>query len=330
MAAASELATALAALSRCKGNTHGAYHMALAHWGEAAEVTAILRNAITTGSIGDDHAFADLIAAVPTQSIITAIDRVSPFRRAAPNVPVLVSLAPPTASWRHEAQPVAVTSGAFSTVRLGGDRSIAGILVYTVEAGRELGNTFVQQLGADVGAAVNYAESSALLDVANDGTGTAPAALTHNAITIPSRGTTADDLRNDLATLLSQFGGDLARSCWACSTTTATHLALHATALGNADVNVTGGYLGGLPLCCARGVPDSVLALIDASGVVVFDGGAQFSAAEQTTLSMPDGSTIDLWSANLAAMRFIRILDWEAGRPGCVAAITSIDWGRTT
>jgi hypothetical protein len=212
-------------------------------------------------------------------------------------------------------------------VRLQGRTSIGGIIVYTREAGEELGDVFMRQLGNDSGAAINYAEGDALLNPANDGTGTAPASLTHDAVTVASSGTTAEAIRADLAALLSRFGGDQARSCWACSTATAVRLALLGDALGSADINVTGGYLGGLPLAAARGVPDNVLALIDASGVVLLDGGAQFAASGETMLEMADGSLIDLWSANMGALRFVRVLDWKAGRPGCVAAVTGIDWG---
>ncbi|EEA04214.1 hypothetical protein BH160DRAFT_0387 [Burkholderia sp. H160] len=323
------LAQALAAVTRCKGNIHGAYHMAHSRWGEGADATMILRTAITTGVIGDATAFGDLIAGVPSRSIINAIAAVSPWRRAAPGVPVLCETEPPAASWRNEAQPIAVTSTSFETVRLRGSTSVGGILIYTVEAGRELGDTFMRQLGNDAGEAINYAESSALFDPANDGSGTAPTSLTHDAVTVQSSGTSADAIRNDLASLLSQFRGDLARSCWACSTRTAVRLAFYGDALGSADVTIQGGALGGLPLCAARGVPDSILALTDTSGVVMFDGGAEFSASEQATLTMPDGSNVDLWAANMGALRFTRVLDWAIGRPGCVAAVVNIDWQGT-
>ncbi|MFT4063201.1 hypothetical protein [Paraburkholderia sp.] len=322
----STLSKALAAVARCRGDIAGAFRMSLARWGEGSPATLLLRAAITTGALGDDHAFAAMIAGVPTQSIIAAIDRISPWRRAAPNVPVLCESAPPQASWRNEGQVIAVSSADFETVRVNADKSIAGILVFTVEAGRELGDAFMGQLSNDAGGAINYAESDALLNPANDGTGTAPASLTHDAIKVQSTGSTAEAIRNDLATLLAQFGGDMSRAVWAVSSRTATQLALHGAALGSADVNVTGGFLAGLPLCAARGVPDSVLALIDPSGIVLFDGGAQFATSEQSMLTMPDGSVRSLWDENLGALRFIRVLDWQAGRAGCVAAITGIQW----
>lgn len=328
MAAISTLALALAAVARCKGDLANAYEIdALKPHPKAA---TLLRAAIATGTLAPDASmFGDFITAAPSVSIIAAIDRISPFRRTKPGTAVLVDLTPPTASWRAEGAPIVVTGATFTTVRLAGDKSIAGISLYTIEAGRELGDTFVRQLGDDMASSINNAESSALLDPQNDGTGTAPAAITHDAITIPSSGADADSIRADLAELLSQYGGDLSRSVWAVSAATAVRFALLGDALGDADVNVTGGFLAGLPLVSARGVLDDQVTLLDPSGIVVFDDGVRFDTSTQTILDTGAGVMVSLFDENLGATRFMRALDWQVARPDSVATLTGIAWSRT-
>jgi hypothetical protein len=181
--------------------------------------------------------------------------------------------------------------------------------------------------------AINYAESSALLDPANDGSGSAPASLTHDAVTVASSGADADAIRADLAALLSQYGGDLSRSVWAVSAATAVRLSLLGGSLGDSDVNVTGGFFAGLPLCAARGVPDNQLVLLDPSGIVLFDDGVRFDTSGETTLNTKnaggDDEVVTLWAANLGALKFVRVLDWQAARPDCVAVLAGIPWTPT-
>jgi HK97 family phage major capsid protein len=326
MKAPTALARALAACMRCKGDVQTAHAMSSAQWGESDPATVLLRAAVTTDSIGDADSFGDLIAAAPTRSILAAIDAVSPFRRSEPGVPVLVSTTSPKAAWRREAQPIAVTATDFTTVTLSADRGLGSIVVFTVESSRMLGDTFTRQLGADVSTAINSAEGGAMFDPNNSGDGDAPASITYNAIAVQSSGTTADALRADLASLIARFGGDFGRAVLVCAPSTAARLALYGAALGAADISTAGGYLAGLPVCVAPGIPPDLIALIDPSGIVLFDGGAAFSASEQANVTLNDGRIITLWAENYSGLRFTRVLDWAIGRPGAVAAVVNIDW----
>ncbi|MEX3688899.1 phage major capsid protein [Paraburkholderia sp. BR14263] len=330
----SEIARAVAALVRCKGDKTTAVKVAVAQWGEQSKAAALLRQAIDTGSIGDEASFAELIAAVPSRSIIRAVDTISPFRAARPGMPVLVTSTPPEATWRAEAQPIDVASAEFEIVRLGADHSIAGIILFTREAASELGERFVRQIANDIGASINSAEGRAMFDVTNAGSASMPASILYGAPTIASTGSTGEALRADISALLDAYGGDLSRSVWVCSPSTAARLSMLGDGLQGADVHVNGGYLAGMPLCAASGVPNDVLALIDPSGIVLYDGGGQVSVADQTLVHVAaeqgDPEAISLWQKNLAATRFVRALDWQAGRTGVAAAITGISWSSTT
>ncbi|WP_245933071.1 hypothetical protein [Caballeronia novacaledonica] len=235
----------------------------------------------------------------------------------------------PAAAWRVETQPIAVTNWNFTTVRLTGDKSIAGIVVTSVEASKELGPEFTRQISNDAASEINYAESSALLDVSNDGTGTAPASITSSGIIVESTGADAASLRADLNTLLSQYRGDLSRAVWAVSSATAVRLALAGDSLGDADVNMTGGFFAGLPLCSANGVPDNQVSLIDASGTVLFDGGVSIDVSRNALLKNGETEILNLYQGNYLGYKFVRVLDWETGRPDSVASLVGIPWTAT-
>ncbi|SAK40663.1 phage-like protein [Caballeronia temeraria] len=330
-----DFARALAAIARCRGNVLNAKAMAAASYGETSKVVLLLQRAIDTGALSlDAGQLADYIGTAPAVSVVGAVDRISPWRRGAPGVPVLVDKVPPTASWRREGAPLVVTNASFDIVRLSGDRSVGGIICYTAEAGRALGDVFMRQLGDDAASAVAAAEGSALFDPDNDGTGDAPESLVHAGITVASTGTSADELRADIGRVLDQFEGDAQRAVWVASASSAARFALLGDGLGNADTTVRGGALTGFPLVAAAGVPPDVLSLVDPSGVVIFDDGLRVDTSEQTLLNTTDdeGATevLSLWQANIGAAKFSRVADWQAARPASVVTLTGIDWTTPT
>lgn len=330
-----DLVRAIVALVRSGNEPVRAHAFASQRWGEQSAAARLVRGVIDTGSLGDTPdspafaaAYADLVSTARTGSLLTTIDRLSPWRRLKPNAPALVTTQAAKAHWTPQGQEITVDAEAFASVRLG-PLEIGSIIIGTHEAFAEMGEVFVRQLSADLADAVGALESQTLTDPANAGEdGVTPASLTYAATQIASTGATPEAIRSDMAALFSGFSGDLARSVLAMNPATATGLALMGASIGAEGVTALGGNWLGLPAVTNRGVSAGVVALIDASGVVLVDEGARIDTANQAHVNVRNSDdttdTLLLWQQNLTGLRIVRVANWQAARPDCVRCLTGL------
>lgn len=139
-----DLARAIVALVRSDNEPVRAHAFASQRWGEQSAAARLVRSVIDTGSLGGTPdppafaaAYADLVATARTGSLLTTIDRLSPWRRLKPDAPVLVTTQAAKATWRAEGQEISVSSEAFASVRLG-SLEIGSIVIGTREAFAEM------------------------------------------------------------------------------------------------------------------------------------------------------------------------------------------------
>ena len=138
---------------------------------------------------------------------------------------------------------------------------------------------------------------------------------------------------------ISDAGSDLSSAVIILSTRTAIALSLMVGSGGSPTfprMNATGGVLAGLPAYASPWMPTGTatgnptqIVVIDPSEIWVADEqGAAIEIAEHTTVELSDaegsGTTVSLWQRNLAALRLLRFVNWEATRSGMVAVIDGV------
>ncbi|CAG4905716.1 phage major capsid protein [Paraburkholderia saeva] len=338
-----EAARALACVARSRGDLTAALSLARATWGDETPGSAarILKDAlISSTSIGISTGDADatqwvtaynaMIDSAKSPGVLDQIQKISPFVTANPNEPVLISDVPPDAQWRPEGGLIVVSNASFKIARIG-IRSLGGILLFTVESVRILGNENVRALSASIADSIGAAESYALTNPDGDGSdGVTPQSLTYGAPQIASTGTDAASIQADVGSMLGQFSGNLGASAWVMNPQTCVRLAMLGNAIGSADLSIAGGAWLGLPVVVNRGVDPSTITLVDPSGVVLVSDPAVFDVATEGTVSVTDDDgtvleTHSLWQENLYATKFVRSINWQAA-PGRVVALTGMAW----
>jgi len=177
-----------------------------------------------------------------------------------------------------------------------------------------------------------------LLDPANAGADAAPASLTHGADTLPSSGSDAAALRHDIESLVSIFGGNLARACLVTDPITATQIGLAQMPFGGAALSLGGvGQIFGLPIIVSGSSPrDSLggqIVLVDVSGLRYGLDVISLAASENATIIMntdPAGDPatqyrVSTFQANAVALKASCAVDWRA-KPGSVAVIAGCNY----
>jgi len=77
---------------------------------------------------------------------------------------------------------------------------------------------------------------------------------------------------------------------------------------------------------------DNYLALVDASEVVLADGGVRLDASREASLQLnsapSDGAQqlTSLWQSNFRAIRIEQDIGWQMARAGCVAVLEDVAW----
>lgn len=240
------------------------------------------------------------------------------------NTPILAASVVPTMRWTGEGKPFACSAPNFDQTQLQAVRKIGGIVPVTLDAARRGGNSFEVWVENSCLQAANHAANVALLDPTNDGTGDAPAAITHNAVGIASGGNPIDDLQ----ALVEEFEGDLSRSILVTD---------HATAIAiDSHLGARGQFLSErLPLFAVRGSPRDTsggqLTLIDPAAIAVAFASAEFVASENAAIqldSVPDDPAsattvyVSGFTQNLMFFRLMVHLEWKRLLPGAVRYVT--------
>ncbi len=293
-----------------------------------------LRSAVAAGSLGPTwgseiaataDAVGEFLALVRAESIVGRLA----LRRVPANTLTLRQTGPAIVYWTQEGHPIPLGKMALDRVSLQ-PKKCAGLIVVTDEL-LEFGGAEAEQLvRADLVAGTAALTDRTFLDRGNAGSASTPASVTYGA---PATAATADP-RADLVALMANFGGDLTKSVLVTDPITAA--GMNGTQFP--DVGANGGTLLGLPVLTSKASPRTTaggqIALIDPTGILAADAGADvqsgFEAAIQMTDSpagdatTPTGSTnvVSLYQVDCTAFRVIRYVTWQVGRTGSVAVIT--------
>lgn len=214
---------------------------------------------------------------------------------------------------------------------------VAAIIIASDESLRNGGSIAENAFQRDLERAVIDTTDFALLDAANAGvSGERPASITYGA---PAVVATSDAAEN-VAELVSAFGGDLGSAFFVTDAATATQMALLRAdgAPVFPDAGARGGSVLGIPLLISRASPRTAsggqLALIDPTGIAYGADGISIENAEHATVAMsndPEGDDevemVNLWQRNLNGFKSILAANWEVQRDGGVAVLTGVNWG---
>jgi Phage capsid family len=152
-----------------------------------------------------------------------------------------------------------------------------------------------------------------------------------------SSGTSADDVRADLKTLLGAVNNSGAGQLfWCSSVSVANALAAMEWPLGS--VSPTGGELCQLPFLVSSAIPAGTLRLCNASAIAGNADVIDLALARQADIAMVDTTTMDtggpvpaqmvsLWQSNMVAIRATISFAAEKIRSDAIAELVGINWG---
>jgi HK97 family phage major capsid protein/HK97 family phage prohead protease len=273
------------------------------------------------------------------------------------NVPFNVAIAGQTSGglgyWVGEGKSKPLTSFTFSRATLGFTK-VAAISVLTEELARfstpsaealirdGLRDALVERLDIDF---VDPAHAETL--------NVTPASITNGVTPLTSSGSTADDIRADLAALLGAFVttnqnvGDLVLIM---PNALALGLSMVRNALGQPEfgsIGLTGGSLQGIPVITSQyahtaGAGDMVIALNAKAIGLADDGAVSVEASREASLEMSDTpagasgvptantTLVSMWQTNSIALRAERFINWKKLTTGAVVYMEDVAWGAST
>lgn len=265
------------------------------------------------------------------QNGIPALRRV-PFRS-----DIIVQTRAPYAWWTAEGAQKNVTDAGFSKARLEAHK-IASITVATMEMVRDSDPSIDELLRDELARAVIEQMDSTFLDPASTATSFRPASLLNGITeTAAGGGTDADAVRADIALIMNKFianKNQLGGAVFIMGSKLAYALAMMFT-LGNREfpnVEISGGKLAGIPVIVSDYVPDGVVALVYAPGILYADGEVELAMSTEASLKMVNVSSeqaelTSLWQHNLVAFRAEKRVTWLRGRNTFVEYLTGVAWG---
>lgn len=180
--------------------------------------------------------------------------------------------------------------------------------------------------------------------------GVSPASITNGIAAITSSGSDADDVRTDLANLLSEFldaDNPVTDIVLIMPAGLAMTLSLMVNALGQPEfpgMTRTGGTLVGLPVIASNYVGrftghGNMVIAVNPNEIFLSDDGqvtvdvSREASLEMTNTPTQDGaagtgaSLVSLWQNNLIALRAERFINWKRRRTTAVAWMDDVAWG---
>lgn len=225
---------------------------------------------------------------------------------------------------------------------------VGALLIARDQFLRQAGPLAEKALAAELIAATAEAFDNALLDVANTGSGDAPASITSTGYSTASTGSTLSAIDTDLGGLVEELSGeDLASARWVLHPRTAAYLArLRGTggALAYPGIGVNGGEILGIPAVVSKGVPmdadtaaETQISLIVGSGVAMAGGEVELRTSKQAAIEMdtqPTGDAgtptaqsaymVSMFQSNCTALMTLGHINWRARRSTVAATLTAV------
>ena len=348
------------ALMAGKGNLMQSAEIAK-RWDDTPQVETVLKAAVAAGTTTDTSwakplveysnmasEFAELLRPA------TILGRIDGLRRVPFNIKVPRQTGGASASWVGEGAPKPVSSLAFDSITLGHTK-VAGIVVMTEELMRFSNPAAEDIVRRDLIETISGLIDKDFVDPAKAAvSGVSPASITNGVTPVVATGTTADHLRADVKTLMSNFiaaNMSLSGAVWIMTETQALAIAMLLNPLGQPEfpgLSINGGTAGtffGIPVILSENIPaqDAVVGppaipagsriiLAKASEIMLADDGqVMLDASNQASLQMDTAPTnpptattvmVSLWQMNMVGIRAERFINWTKRRAGAVQYIT--------
>lgn len=289
------------------------------------------------GALAEGRAAArEFVELVRAQTIV---GRLANLRRVPPDIPVALVANGSTAYWVGEAKPRPMSAMAFERTRLK-PLTVAALIAFSKDLLRFASPEAEAVIRNDLVTAAAELTDISFIDPAAAGVAdVVPASITYGAPAIASSGTDADAVRADLLALFSAYQGDLRTAALVLSPKTSIRLSMLQSPLGDVDLTVHGGSLFGIPVVASSSVPDDLIVLLDAAGILLVDEGVEIDTAEHASIEMSDAPTnaaapapisstmVSLFQTGSVALRLTRHVNWQRARAGSVVVLNGIAWG---
>jgi len=280
----------------------------------------------------------------------TIVGRIPGLKRVPFNVRYMGQNSGAVAQWVGQGKGKPVTSfGVFDGTLL--RTKIAAIAVITEELARDSSPAAETLVRDELARAVIERLDVDFIDPAQAASaGVNPASITYGVTPLTSAGTSADNARTDLISLLSQFAEQNVNPeslVLVMPNTLALALSLMVNSLGQPAFNgitPSGGTLLGIPVVAsqyaanASGSGNLVIALNASDIFLADDGNVTLDASREASIQMTDTPTVDaststgqslvsMYQTNCIAVRAERFVNWAKVRSTAVVFMDDVNWG---
>jgi len=332
------------AVARFNGDKFAAIEYSKQWRDSTPEVELMLKAAVAPGTTTGATWAAPLVPVQQMQNEFlellrprTIIGNLPALRKVPFNVSVPAQTGGGTYSWVGQQKPKPLTALAFATVSLGFAK-IAGIVVITEELAKFSSPDAEQTVRNDMIAGVAAFMDAQFIDPAVAAVATVnPASITNGAANSASAGTSGDNAKTDIKTLVKTFttaNQSLASAALIMSESNAFALATALNPLGQSlfpGFSQTGGAILGIPVVASQAAGTNLI-IVDQSGILYADDGqSTVDVSREASLQMDsapaspaDATTVlvSLWQHNMIGLRVERFCTWARARSTAVAYIT--------
>jgi HK97 family phage major capsid protein len=349
------------ALVRASGDPYKAHHIAQANpaWKDTPEVVMVLKAASDAGTTTDTDWASKLVYYNDMASEFVDLLRpamilgkfgqggIPGLRRVPANVRMATQTGGGTYRWVGEglAKPVGELTIGEITLRWA---KASGIIVISDELARESSPSAESVVRQDMVAGMAaFLDNQFVNPDVGEVSNISPASVFNGVTPVTATGTTADALRDDIASLLESFftaNHTPTTGVFIMSNRQALRIGMMRNALGQkefGDLTALGGTLEGFPVIASENVPDDsnggMIGFVNASDIFLTDDGpVTIDASREASLQMnttPDEPTsastvlVSLWQRNLIGLRAERYINWKKRRSTAAAFIQGANYG---
>lgn len=343
-----------------KGNIMQAAEIAKSRFGDDEDVNLRIKAAVAAGTTLDstnaaplvrtDNFEGDFVEFLRPQTILGKFGQngIPSLRRIPFNVRITGQTSGGEGYWVGEGAPKPVTEFDFNAVELRWAK-VANIAVLTEELIR-FSSPSAERLVRDAlaEALINRLDTDFILPSKAAVANVSPASITNGVTAIPSSGTSADAVRDDMRALWATYIAnniDPTGAVYIMNPRTALALSLMRNPLGQSEFNgmtMRGGSLDGVPVIVSNYVPytsaGGLVILANASDIYLADDGqVAIDASREASLQMDNAPTnnsatptattlVSMWQTNSVALRAERYINWAKRRPQAVAYLSGVNW----
>jgi HK97 family phage major capsid protein/HK97 family phage prohead protease len=332
------------AVARFNGDKYAAIEYSKQWRDSTPEVEMMLKAAVAPGTTTGATWAAPLVPVQQMQNEFlellrprTIIGNLPALRKVPFNVSVPAQTGGGTYGWVGQTKPKPLTALAFATVSLGFAK-IAGIVVITEELAKFSSPSAEETVRNDMIAGVAAFMDAQFIDPAVAAVATVnPASITNGAANSASAGTSGDNAKTDIKTLVKTFttaNQSTKNAALIMSESNAFALATALNPLGQplfGGFTSAGGSIMGIPVVASQAAGTNLI-IVDQSGILYADDGqSTIDISKDATLQMDsapaspaDATTVyvSLWQTNCIGLRVERFCTWARARTTAVAYIT--------